>query len=126
MYEMHPDNASFVGARPGVAKQVAILFSDGYSQQNPKEAAKNLRSLNGLELYSVGVDTTWTVRESVQSSLFTFLAQDAASGQKETMPVNKRQLLDITEDEKNTFTGLSRFDTLKSQIKAMSTQGCRY
>lgn len=123
---MHPDNASFVGARPGLARQVVVLFSDGYSQQDPKEAAKNLRQLNGVELFSVGLDTTWIVSAKVSNSQLNFLVQDGPTGKKETLPVNKRQLLDITEDEKNTFTDLNQFEVLKSQIKAMSTQECRY
>ncbi|KAI6207481.1 hypothetical protein M3Y96_00013400 [Aphelenchoides besseyi] len=41
------------GARPGKAKPIAVIFSDGFGEQDSTEAAKALKQL-GVEIYAIG------------------------------------------------------------------------
>jgi hypothetical protein len=66
---MSPANASLTGLRPGIAKQVVVVFSDGYSQQDPGAAAQRLRALPDVIVYTVGISTTYTVRVQLGSTL---------------------------------------------------------
>jgi hypothetical protein len=58
--ELSPSKAASVGARPGVAKQIVIVFSDGHSQVEPAEAAKQLNALD-VTVYTIGMDSTFEV-----------------------------------------------------------------
>ena len=45
------------GARPGLAKQVVVVYTDGYSQEDPAKAAEEMRA-KGIEMYAVGLSQT--------------------------------------------------------------------
>lgn len=72
---------------------MAVVFSDGFSQFDPTEAAKNLRN-NGITVY--------------------------AASATESVPTNSEELQSVTGEETRVYLGQSAFSKLVEEISGIS------
>lgn len=85
------------GARPDLAKKVAVVFTDGYSQEDPAEAAAAMRA-TGVMMFAVSIE-------------------------EDDFPPNFDQL-DTIADSKNDVYTSRNFDELRNRIRKFN-ENCR-
>lgn len=85
------------GARPELAKKVAIVFTDGYSQEDPTEAAIAMRAA-GVKMFAAAIE-------------------------EDDFPPNMDQLRTIADGEQDVFTSRT-FDDLRARIRPYN-ENCR-
>jgi len=81
------------GARIGQAGPVMIVFTDGYSQSDPKAAAEKIRA-KGIPIYAVGID--------------------------QQFPANKAELADIAGDPSRVYTAAT-FDQFQQELRRITS-----
>uniref|UniRef100_A0A914WZI9 VWFA domain-containing protein n=1 Tax=Plectus sambesii TaxID=2011161 RepID=A0A914WZI9_9BILA len=85
------------GARPELAKKVVVVFTDGYSQEDPAEAAAAMRA-TGVIMFAVAIE-------------------------EDDFPPNMDQLRTIADNEQQVFTTRT-FDGLRNRIRQFN-ENCR-